>query len=369
MRQTELALSEPDREKVQELLSKGVISVRCLKRAQILSCLDRGIQESSILDTLEVGRSTIWRIRKDYLEGGLDKALYDEKRSGRPRQFGDDITSQIVALACSDPPQGMKRWTIRSLTDEAIRQFNLESISRETVRMALKKSSLKPWRKKMWCIGDLTPEYRERMYNLLDLYSLEFDPLYPVICLDEKSKQIISNMPTKLPIRMKEGAPEKIDYEYIRKGTSNFFVAVEPKGGKRTVSVTERRTKIDFVNFVLQLAMNNYSNANHIHIVLDNLNTHFKRAFDDILGVDESNKLFERITFHHTPKHASWLNLAENEIGVLDRQCLSRRFNDLLELQREVDAWLDRRNAAGTVIKWTYTREKADQQLGKHYVS
>ena len=138
MRQTELALSDADRKEIQRIVSKGALHARCFKRAQILSCLDRGVQESSIADVLEIGRSTIWRTRKEYLEGGLAKALHDERRSGRPRRFDDGVISEIVALTRSDPPPGAKRWTVRSLTDEAMKRLNIGSISRETIRLALK---------------------------------------------------------------------------------------------------------------------------------------------------------------------------------------------------------------------------------------
>ncbi|ODU41879.1 MAG: transposase, partial [Thiobacillus sp. SCN 63-374] len=175
----------------------------------------------------------------------------------------------------------------------------------------------------MWCIGRLTEEYRQRMYDLLDLYARPHQKGEPVVCLDEKSKQLLKDSRTPLPIR--PGTPIRQDYEYVRAGTCNLFVAVEPKGGRRTVLVTDRRTKPDFVAFVRYLLEQVYAKARRVHLVMDNLNTHFRKCFEEVLGVKEAKALLRRAVFHYTPKHASWLNMAEIEIGILDRQCLNRR--------------------------------------------
>lgn len=174
----------------------------------------------------------------------------------------------------------------------------------------------------MWCIGALTEEYRTRMYALLELYARPRSRAEPVICIDEKSLQLIAH--SRAPLAMAASNPTKQDYEYVRNGTTNLFVAVEPKGGRRIVSVTERRGKVDFVAFVKELLTGVYAKARRIHLVLDNLNTHFRKCFDDVLGSHEAAKLLRRVEFHYTPKHASWLNMAEIEIGVLSRQCLDR---------------------------------------------
>lgn len=219
----------------------------------------------------------------------------------------------------------------------------------------------------MWCIGNLTEEYRERMYNLLELYARPFQSTEPVICLDEKSKQLTGDTRPVLP--MKPGAPAKHDYEYARAGTCNLFVAVEPKGGRRTVVVTDQRTKIDFVAFVRHLIEDVYAKARRIHLVMDNLNTHFRKCFDEVLGKKQAQALLRHVVFHYTPKHASWLNMAEIEIGILDRQCLDRRLPTRAILAAEVDAWQQRRNADKRGILWLFTRQDADQKMARHYVS
>jgi hypothetical protein len=162
--------------------------------------------------------------------------------------------------------------------------------------------------------------------------------------------------------------PARIDYEYVRNGTTNLFVAVEPMAGLRTVSVTEHRAKTDFVAFIEDLLTRTYANARRVHLVLDNLNIHFRKSFDDVLGKRAAAKLLRRVQFHFTPKHASWLNMAEIEIGILSRQCLYRRIPNPQALQREVDAWQLARNALQRTIEWKFTRQDADQKLGRHYV-
>lgn len=219
----------------------------------------------------------------------------------------------------------------------------------------------------MWCIGHLTDEYRSRMYGLLDIYALPYLEREPVVCIDEKSKQMLKD--TRTPLPLKPGAPAKQDYEYKRAGTCNLFVAVEPKGERRIVEVTARRTKVDFVSFVCRLLKEVYVRARKIHLVLDNLNTHFRASFEEVLGYKAASALLRRIEFHYTPKHASWLNMAEIEIGILERQCLGRRLKDQATITLEVAAWQKRRNADHCGIVWSFTRQDADRKLGRHYVS
>lgn len=219
----------------------------------------------------------------------------------------------------------------------------------------------------MWCIGELTQEYRARMYELLDLYARPHDPREPVICVDEKAKQLLR--PTRESLPARPAMPRREDYEYEQAGTCNLFVAVEPRGARRLVQVTERRTKADFVGFVLRLLGRGYARARKVHLVLDNLNTHFRESFEEVLGANAAASLLSRIEFHYTPKHASWLNMAEIEIGVLSRQCLVRVSGEQDILTAEVAAWQRRRNAARCGIEWTFTRRDADRKLSRHYVS
>lgn len=217
----------------------------------------------------------------------------------------------------------------------------------------------------MWCIAEITPEYRERMYRLLDLYAEVYDPDYPVICVDEKSKQLIEE--TRTPIAMKPGQPEKYDYEYIRHGTRNIFVAVEPKGGRRTVKVTKARKKVDFARFVRTLVKEKYPKATEIRIVLDNLNTHFENSFYETFEKQEADEVLSKVAFYYTPKHASWLNMAEIEINILGRECLGGKIGNENLLKRQINSWTKERNKRRKKINWKFTKQHADKKLSKHY--
>lgn len=210
----------------------------------------------------------------------------------------------------------------------------------------------------MWCIGRITAEYRDRMYGLLGIYARPYDARAPVICVDEKSKQLL--LQTRSPIPLQPGRCAKEDYEYKRAGTRNIFVAVEPKGGRRFAEVTLRRKKLDFVSFVKNLLENVYATAVTVHLVLDNLNTHFRKTFVDVLGEAAATALLRRVEFHYTPKHASWLNMAEIEIGIMDRQCTGQRFANAELMQTELRQWEQQRNAEGRGIEWKFTRQDAE---------
>ncbi len=219
----------------------------------------------------------------------------------------------------------------------------------------------------MWCIGQITVEYRQRMEALLALYARPYNPQEPVICLDEKSKQWLAQ--TRLALPLAPGAVAKEDYEYRRAGTRNIFVAVEPKGGRRQAAVTARRTKADFVRFVQQLAEGVYRCAQKIHVVLDNLNTHFRGSFVEVMGEESADRFLQRVEFHYTPKHASWLNMAEIAIGILERQCTGRRLGSEAIWVAEIAAWEQRRNTEGRKIEWKFTAQDAERKLGRHYVA
>lgn len=219
----------------------------------------------------------------------------------------------------------------------------------------------------MWCIGVITPEYRQRMYRLLDLYQQDYDPEYPVVCIDEKSKQLLQD--TRKAIPMKPGRPATYDYEYRRNGTRNIFVAVEPKAGKRVIAVTKTRKKSDFANFVAELVHQVYPNAIKVRLVLDNLNTHFPTSFYETFSKAKADQILKRIEFWYTPKHASWLNMAEIEINVMATECLPDRIGSEELLKQQLEPWTTQRNKEEKKIHWAFTKQDADKKLSKHYVA
>jgi hypothetical protein len=218
----------------------------------------------------------------------------------------------------------------------------------------------------MWCIQTIDSEYRKRMYDVLDLYEEPYNQKNPLVCFDEKPKQLIEDKRSSIPMML--GRSEKYDYEYVRKGTANIFMAVEFKVGKRVTQVTKRRTMIDFASFMKLLVDEEYPDVKVIRVVMDNLNTHTTKAFYETFDKDEAERILGKIEFHYTPKHASWLNAAEIEINVMDIECTGKRIGDMDTLVQEVAAWTQRRNDHEKKIDWKFTSEKADEKLSKYYV-
>jgi transposase len=202
------------------------------------------------------------------------------------------------------------------------------------------------------------------MEDVLDLYEQRYDPQQPVVCFDEKPVQLLAE--TRVPRPVEPGRPRRYDYEYERKGTANIFVAVEPLKGWRQVTVTERRTKLDFAAQMQQL-VEHYPDAERIRVVMDNLNTHKPASLYEAFPPAEALRLLRRLEFHYTPKHGSWLNMAELEISVLSRQCLRRRIGDRDAMAREVAVWQSRRNRDGTTTKWRFTVNDARRTLPHLY--
>jgi hypothetical protein len=201
------------------------------------------------------------------------------------------------------------------------------------------------------------------MEEVLAVYTRPHDPDCPLVCLDESSKQLIKE--TRMPVAMKKGRPARVDYEYERNGTGNLFMMFAPLEGRRHVKVTERRTAVDFAHALKDLSDTYFPDAKKIALVQDNLNTHAKASLYEAFPAAEARRLVERFEWHYTPKHGSWLNLAESELGVLSSQCLDRRIPDRQTLVAEVAAWEHDRNRHHTKADWQFTTENARVKL-KH---
>ena len=230
------------------------------------------------------------------------------------------------------------------------------------------KNALKPWLRTQWVIPpQANAEFVCAMEDVLDVYTRPYDPARPVVCLDETSKQLVSE--TRTPLPAEPGQPERVDYEYERQGTANLFMAVEPLTGQRHVTVTDRRTAVDFAQVVKALLEVHYPHAEKVVLVLDNLNTHKPAALYQAFEPAVAWRLLERLDIHHTPKHGSWLNMAEIELSVLSQQCLNRRIPDTATLTREVAAWQQARNADPRPVNWRFTTADARIKLRRLYPS
>jgi transposase len=358
-------LNEAEHTQLAALLNGGRHAVRKIKRAQILLAADAGVSDEAIASSVSVGVSTVYRTRRRFVEGNLEAALSEEARPGAERKLSGKETALLVATACSTPPAGRKRWTLQLLAGEVVRLTDHAGLSRETVRRRLDEDDLKPWRRKMWCIPKVDGTYVARMEDVLDLYAEPADPKRPVVCFDETPTQLIGEV--RQPIPAKPGQPERYDYEYRRNGTANLFMFLDAHKPWRHVKVTEQRTAADFAACMRDLADVHYPDAALIRVVQDNLSTHTAGALYEAFPAPEAHRILQRLEFHYTPKHASWLNMAEIEISVLHGQCLDRRIGERDVLKAEIKAWERQRNASGARIHWRFTTKKARDKLARAY--
>jgi transposase len=358
-------LSQVERGELKALLSGGKHASRKLKRAQILLAADAGAGDEEIAGSVGVSGSTVYRIKRRFVEGNLERALSEEPRPGAERKLTGKEEALLVATACAAPPKGRARWTLDLLAGALVKLTEHKSLSRETVRRRLAENDLKPWRKDMWCIPQVDGEYVARMEDVLDLYAEAPDPSRPLVCFDESPVQLIGEV--RQPIPPRPGRLERYDYEYRRNGTVNLFVLLDVHRPWRKVKLTERRTAKDYAKCMRDLVDIHYPDAEIIRVVQDNLSTHSAGALYQTFPPAQARRILRRIEFHYTPKHASWLNMVEIEIGVLRGQCLARRINDPKRLRREISAWERQRNAARSRIKWMFTTEKARAKMGRAY--
>jgi transposase len=358
-------LSQAERDELRALLSGGKHSARKLKRAQILLAADAGSSDEAIAASVTVGGSTVYRTKRRFVEISLAAALAELPRPGAERKLSGKEEALLVATACSKPPPGCARWTLELLAGEFVKLTEHEELSRETVRRRLAENHLKPWRRDMWCIPKVDAEYVARMEDVLDLYAGPADPKHPVVCFDESPTQLIGEVRPAIPAR--PGKLERYDCEYKRNGTANLFVFLDAHRSWRHVKVTDRRAAEDFTACMRDLADIHYPKAERIRVVLDNLSTHSAAALYQTLPAPEARRILRRIEFHFTPKHASWLNMVEIEIGVLRSQCLDRRIDCRQMLVRGIAAWQRRRTASGARIKWMFSTEQARAKMRRVY--
>jgi transposase len=354
-------LTENDRDILQGIVRKGVHSVHIIKRAQILLALDGRYGAAIISDVVRVTQKTVYNVAAAYDSGGLNHAIYDKPRNGRPALLDEKADSRIVALACTNPPLGRARWTVKLLLEEVKKAKIILRVGRETIRKLLANHALKPWREKSWCVAKINAEYIKKMEDVLAVYEKPYDPKHPVVCLDEKPVQLLSEPYQTLPA--KEGQPKRRDHEYKREGVVNVFCAVEPKTGKVLVRPSRNRKAPAFAKFFRAL-LRKYKRAHKIHVVMDNLNTHNFKSLVKTFGEKLSRNLWNRVVVHYTPKHASWLNQAEIAIGIYSRQCLGKdRVESLRVLRKRTRLW--KKHSGNITINWRFTRKRAREKF--HY--
>ena len=358
-------LDEAEKAQLHCLVNGGKHPARKVKRAQILLAAHDGVSDDDIARIVSASGSTVCRTKRHFVEGNLEMALNEDARPGAARKLTGKETALLVATACSSPPAGRKRWTLKLLAGEMVRLTGHADLSYETVRRRLAEDDLKPWQRKMWCIPQVDGAYVARMEDVLDLYAEEADPKRPVVCFDESPTQLIGE--AREPVPAEPGQPERYDCEYRRNGTANLFVFLDAHTSWRHVKVTDHRKAEDFAACMRDLVETHYPNADSIRVVLDNLSSHTAGALYETFPAPEAHRILQRLEFHHTPKHASWLNMAEIEIGVLRGQCLDRRIGERATLEAEIKAWQTQRNVSGARIQWKFTTQNARDKLARAY--
>ncbi|WP_407357251.1 IS630 family transposase [Methanolobus sp. WCC5] len=357
---------------IDSIVSKGKHKSQTYQNALILLNCDEGKYQKekhtneTISSVLNVSMRKIDRVKKRFVEDGLDLALHGKENERiYEKKIDGDLEAHIIALSCSDPPHGHSQWSLRLLADKVVELEYIDSISYESIRRVLKKNELKPWKKVGWVIPPKqNSSFVAQMEMVLYVYKRAYSALFPVVCMDESPKQLISETRNRIPASF--GKPEKYDYEYRREGVCNIFIACEPLTGKRIVEVTERKTKRDWAQFIEKVAAK-YKSAKRITLIMDNYDTHTPGSFYEIFHPEKAKQLLDRFELIFTPKHESWLNMAEIELNVLNKQCLNRRIGDKKVLIDEIKAWEAYRNERCSKINWQFTTSDARVKLKRFY--
>ena len=359
-------LSSGDREQLQSVVRKGIHAARTIRRAQVLLALDNPRHKKETLSkVLHVSNGTITNIAKGYQSEGI-ACIYRKKRCTPPvaGKITGEVEAHLIALACHNPPEGYCKWTLRLLAEKMVQMAYIDSISHTSIGAVLRKNLLKPHLVREWCIPkEQSADFAACMEDILEVYSRPYDSNYPVVCMDEKPLQLLAEARKG---HRKSNGTQIQDSEYIRKGTCSIFLFTEPLAGYRHAKALEHRTKVDWARQMKWLADEVYPDAKKIIMVCDNLNTHDKSSFYEAFPPAEALRLSRRFEFHYTPKHGSWLDMAEIELSSLARQCLGkRRIESLEDLNSELEKWHCDRNSRQKGVDWQFTTDDARIKL-KH---
>src|ERR671913_44385 len=334
---------------------------RCSQRSLLLARhQDRRCSGDKPLD----GRSGAREVRLGGVGGGTGSPQAQGHQTEEARWRAGGASDRSGLLGASERQKALER----ASSGRAFRSAGVRRRAHlpRACKAHSQKSAIKPWLKGQWSIPPKQDaSFVWRMEDVLEVYTRPYDERFPQVCLDEKSKQLLAEV--REPLSVRPGHPARQDYEYEREGTANLFIVSEPLAGWRHISVTERRTKIDWAHCIKELVDVHYPEAERIVLVMDNLNTHTPAALYEAFAPAEARRLASKLEIHHTPKHGSWLNMAEIELSVLARQCLDRRIPDRESLAGEVGAWEAYRNAAESSIDWRFTAEEARIKLKRLY--
>lgn len=316
-----------------------------------------GASVPTVIDTL-----------RKYTIEGIASAIEPDRNPNSDnarRKATGDVEAKIIAKACSSPPQGYTRWTLSLLSKESAIILE-DSLSRATIGRILQRNDLKPHLSAYWCIPpEEDADFVANMEDVLDIYQRPYDPKNPVWCLDEKPYQILGQY--REPIRMKPGSIEKVDYQYTRNGVVAIFCFIEPHTGRIIHSVEETRTAVDWAEKVRYLVDVIAADAEKITLVMDNLNTHKISSLYKAFPPDEARRIAKKLDVHYTPKHGSWLDMAEIGIHIMTRECLDRRIPSIDALRSELQAWNEAYAQNPVPIDWQFTTKDSRIKLKRLY--
>ena len=313
--------------------------------------------------------ATVENVRRRYVLEGFERALDGNQRETPPipelRNGGQE--AEIIALRLGPPPEGYAHWSLRLLARCVVELGIVESISHETVSQTLEENGTRGRKLQYWAIPpQADAEFAAAMEGVLEAYARPYDAQCPVLCMDEQPVQLVRE--TRTPVEATAAHPRRVDYEYERAGTAAIFMFTEPLAGWRGVTARSQRTKVDWAEEVAALLEGRYADCERITLVLDNLNTHTPGAFYEAFEPTRAMELVRRIEFRYTPKHGSWLNVAESELSALTRQCMrGRRIENLDSLRRETGAWAMDVNERRRGVDWHMTVADARCKLKSVY--
>ncbi len=366
-----ISLTEEERDFLKNVKRKTkspVVMARCrvLLEADESRFKQRSTQK--IAAKAGVSPATVSAVLKLFVEGGVSNVITLKRNPNsnvsRLKVTGE-IEAKIIAKACSSKPAGHVRWTLTLLTDE-MKVILEEGVSRATIGRTLRTNGIRPHLNSYWCIPpEEDAEFVAAMEDILDLYQQPYDPDYPLWCMDEKPYQLLDE--SRSPIPMRPGSVEKLDSEYVRNGTASVFCFIQPHSGKIVEMVEPTRTAVDWAEKIRYLVDHVVPGAKKIRLVVDNLNTHCTASLYKAFPPEEARRIASKLEIHYTPKHGSWLNIAEIGINIMTRQCLNRRIPGIDELRKELDAWSKDYNENSTPISWQFENKDSRIKLKRLY--
>ena len=381
-------LTDVEIKKLKDIIHKGAKeTAKTIMHAQILllsndsELNDKKMTNKEIAELFEISPTTVNQVRKTYSAEGIDAALHRKTRitPSIASKITGDFEAHVLAMAVGPPPKGRACWTLRLLSEHAMEKKYIVKISHTAIGDMLHTNQVKPHLSTYWCTPkEHNAEFVLHMEDVLNVYSLPYNPDIPVICMDEKPKQLLDEVYPRVAAKpavvgpddeiLKKGKPKRIDAEYERIGTSCIFIFTEPLGGWRRVVARESRKKDDYAILMRELREVYFPKADKIRIVSDNLNIHSKATFYEAFPAKVAFELAQIFEFHHTPKHGSWLNIAESELASLSTQCLGDlRIKSVKELNEQISAWEYDRNTRQIGVNWQFTTEAARIELKRLY--